>query len=384
MQSLLFLIIFLSSCPEGDFLMPPIVQGGNVPHFGHGSGMRPLQAHLNRFWDSRLSQTNLMNEASDALKISPPWNAPRWLWSFAWKLQKFMMPVLHFFDECAPKDSHLNLAVLWWKAMAGNRIGTITYDGGVAYDLLPHYSRNVVAFPFCYFYPPLHHQTVAMRTAFLDATLDDVCQQLAMAGNNQDDGTRVITLGAGFDTRSLRYLEKQQKNEVTTAQSSKIDFYEIDLPSVVEQKTSIFRRYQQRRKGSKSQQSPLLPRLYGADLDDLEKVQQQLLKIFDDTTTHRRRRPTVIMVEAVLMYLKQETVMPLLKSCMKEAAKHSNDVYFVFADRLPNMPHNDGDPSVERKAAEQLLKTVGLTLTAYQGKPGRARHMGVAIYDNKF
>lgn len=381
MQSILFLVILLSSGSKAYFLAPPTAQGGNIPHYSHGSGMRPLQAHLNRFWDSRLTKTDLMNQASDALKVSPPWNAPRWLWSFAWKLQRTMMPVLHFFDKCAPKDSNLNLAVLWWKAIAGNRIGTITNDGGVAYDLLPHYSRNVVAFPWCYLYPPLHHQTVAMRTAFLDATLDDVCRQLTKVGGNHDD-TRVITLGAGFDTRSLRYLEKQQRSGTNATKSSKMDFYEIDLPSVVTQKTSIFRRYERRRKSSTSPGSPLLPRLYGADLNELDTVKQRLSQIFDDTA-HRPRRPTVFMVEAVLMYLKQDNVMPLLLSCIQEAAKHSNDVYLVFADRLPNMPYDDANPSVERIAAEQLLKTVGLKLTAYQGKPGRARHMGVAIYDNK-
>ena len=76
------------------------------------------------------------------------------------------------------------------------------------------------------------------------------------------------------------------------------------------------------------------------------------------------------MVEAVLMYLKQENIMPLLSTCMNEAAQHSSKVYFIFADRLPSMPHNDVDPNVERIAATTLLRTIGLQLEAYQGKPG--------------
>ena len=326
------------------------------------SWLKPLYAHVNRFWDSRLTNTQLMHAAADSIRIRPPWNAPRWFWSLAWKVQKAMMgSVLHAFDRCAPKDSNLNLAVLWWKAMAGNRLGSPTYDGGVAHDLLPHVTRNVVAFPFCYLYPPLHHQTVAMRTAFLDASLDDVCRQLA-----HDDPVRVIVLGGGFDTRSLRYLlGKQARN---------IDFYEIDLPSVVTQKQRIFERFLRRRPGA------AVPRLLGADLNDLDQVKSQLAHVFQHQHGGTRPPLTVYMVEAVLMYLKQDTVLPLLASCMEEAARHGSNVKFVFADRLPGMPYDDKDPSVERMAAEKVLKVAGLRLDAWQGKPGRARHMGIATY----
>ena len=333
------------------------------PAAGIHSGIRPLHAHLNRFWDSRLTQTDLMEQAADSLKIAPPWNAPRWLWSFAWKLQKHMMPILHFFDRCAPKDTHLNLAVLWWKSMAGNRRGTATDDGGVAYDLLPPYSRNIVAFPFCYLYPPLHHQTVAMRTAFLDSTLDEVCRQEA----NNKETIRVITLGAGFDTRSLRYSQQQQNddNPTSTTSKSKTEFYEIDLPEVVVQKSSIFERFKQRRRNT----VVTLPRLYGADLNDIDRVKGQLELILKPSSS-RTRRPTVIMVEAVLMYLKSENIMPLLSTVMTEVKQHSSKVYFIFADRLPSMPYNDVDPTVERIAATELLRSIGLQLEAYQGKPG--------------
>ena len=304
-----------------------------------------------------------MHQAADSIRIRPPWNAPRWLWSMAWKIQKAMMSrVLHAFDRCAPTDSNLNLAVLWWKAMAGNRIGTSTFDGGVAHDLLPHVTRNVVAFPLCYLYPPLHHQTVAMRTAFLDASLDEACWRLA-----SKEPVRVIVLGGGFDTRSLRYLEKK----------AHMEFYEIDLPSVVTQKQRIFERFQRRRRGA------ALPRLLGADLNDLDQVKAQLARIFqqrDQARPDGARPPTVFMVEAVLMYLKQDVVLPLLASCMAEAARHSSDVKFVFADRLPDMPYDDKDPTIERQAAEMVLKAAGLRLDAWQGKPGRARHMGIATY----
>ena len=362
---ILFVLLHVASDALPLVAVPPIT--------GIHSGIKPLHAHMNRFWDSRLTQTDLMEQAANSLKIAPPWNAPRWLWSLAWKLQKHMMPILHFFDRCAPKDTHLNLAVLWWKSMAGNRIGTVTYDGGVAYDLLPHYTRNIVAFPFCYLYPPLHHQTVAMRTAFLDSTLDEVCRQEV----HNKETVRVITLGGGFDTRSLRYSEKQQKDyshSTTTITKSPTEFYEIDLPDVVAQKTSIFARFLQRRRKQNNNNAitttVTLPRLYGADLNDIDRVKEQLDLIWKTSNSHRQ--PTVIMVEAVLMYLKQENILPLLSTCMNQAAQHSSKVYFIFADRLPSMPHSDVDPSVERIAATKLLQSIGLKLEAYQGKPGKS------------
>ena len=134
------------------------------------------------------------------------------------------------------------------------------------------------------------------------------------------------------------------------------------------QKSSIFARFQRR---GRKHRVVTLPRLYGADLNDIDRVKGQLDLIWNTSST--RRQPTVIMVEAVLMYLKQENILPLLSTCMKEAAQHSSKVYFIFADRLPSMPHSDVDPSVERIAATQLLKSIGLKLEAYQGKPGMLR-----------
>ena len=63
---------------------------------------------------------------------------------------------------------HRNLSVLWWKAIAGNCLFSKGQDGGVAFDMLPRFTRSVVRFPLSYLYPPLHHQNVAMRTVFLD------------------------------------------------------------------------------------------------------------------------------------------------------------------------------------------------------------------------
>jgi O-methyltransferase involved in polyketide biosynthesis len=200
---------------------------------------------------------------------------------------------------------------------------------------------------------------------------------------------RVITLGAGFDTRSLRFAHIDGDTQSSPSTSNKIDvnsinrslkadFYELDLPSVVSQKLNIFKRFLLRRP-----KSPL-PSLYGADLNNLDEVKEQLSKIFADNKANNigKERPTVFIIEAVLMYLKEENVLPLLSMCMSEAAKHSTSVNLCFADRLPGMPQGvtDADLGVEEEAAVKLFSTIGMDLKKWQPKPGRARHMGIAKY----
>lgn len=348
--------------------------------------VREFQAIITRPFRSRLSgPSTLLIQCSSALNIAQPWNAPRSIWSLAWSLQRAAIPLLHYFDKCAAKDTNLNLAVLWWKAISGNRFGSSTFDGFFAYDLLPHITRIIVGFPFCWMYPNLHHQNVALRTAFLDSSL---LQALRLQQNNPQNSTvastsadidqtpRVITLGAGFDTRSLRFQNTGNMNQ-NSEKKAVADFYELDLPAVVTQKTNVFKRFLQRRPHSK------LPRLYGADLNDIEEVERQLTKIFSENEPINgisTKRPTVFIVEAVLMYLKEENVMPLLRMCMSKAAKHSSSVQLCFADRLPGMPYNDTNLEIEEKAAVDLLRTVGLDLKKWQPKPGRARHMGIAEF----
>lgn len=349
---------------------------------------RAFQSMIGRPFQSRvISSTELLKDCSTALKVQQPWNAPRWVWSFAWFLQRKSLPILHFFDKCAAKDNNLNLAVLWWKAISGNRLGSTTFDGFIAHDLLPSFTRMIVSFPLCWLYPNLHHQNVALRTAFLDSALFAAVENDNLTSTNDAAALslkkttqipRIITLGAGFDTRSLRLGTNETISEKRSDNKMAGDFYEVDLPAVVAQKSSVFKRFLVRRPES------IMPKLYGADLNDLDEVKKQLHRIFTEgeqiNAIGIEKRPTVFIIEAVLMYLEEKNVMPLLQMCMSEAAIHSSSVQLCFADRLPHMPHNDKDLLVERKAAEVLLRSVGLDLKIWQPKPGRARHMGIAQY----
>ena len=142
-----------------------------------------------------------IEEVSAALGCEPPLSVPKWVWKWAWEVFKAAMPLLHLFDRLRPSDTCVNLSVAWWKAIAGNRRGAITSDGGLAWDLLPPVTRHIVGYPLCLLFPRLHHQNVALRTAFLDAA----CQSEVRRAHAQGQRVRLVALGAGFDTRSLKF-----------------------------------------------------------------------------------------------------------------------------------------------------------------------------------
>jgi hypothetical protein len=139
-----------------------------------------------------------------------PLGSGEWLGPF---INQRSVPIPHAFDRCNTKESFVNLPVLWWKAIAGNRRGR-GFDFGFAYDLLPSWTRLIVSSPFCWLYPNLHHQNVLLRTVYLDDALATIVNnsiisaaQLAIRSNSsQSIDLDVLCLGAGFDTRNLRLL----------------------------------------------------------------------------------------------------------------------------------------------------------------------------------
>jgi len=263
-----------------------------------------------------------------------------------------MIPILHYFDSITPKDSFINLPVLWWKAISGCRLGSKLYDNNTAFDLLPSITRYIVAFPFCYLFPNLHHQNVAMRTIYLDKKLSSEL--------NDTEASNVIVLGAGYDTRALRYLQKNQIH----------DFFEFDFPNVMKSKALMLERYKRRRRMTNSDK---MPKLFEADLNDLNLVQRQLKSLFESTNPKKK---TIYVIEAVLMYMKDENVSKLLQIAIEEASLGSKSISIVFADRFPGVRLDN--PHDEKQDVTRFFNQLNLKLQDYFPKPGRARHMGVA------
>lgn len=141
---------------------------------------------------------------------------------------------------------------MWWKAIAGNRRGTVTDDGGFAYDLLPPWTRLVCSYPLSLLYPALHHQNVAIRTLFLDRA---VAEALSACSSFDRPAPVVLVLGAGFDTRAARFAAKVVKSTEPTepidgparSEPASPVWVELDLPAVVSQKRLFTARLKRRR-----------------------------------------------------------------------------------------------------------------------------------------
>lgn len=241
----------------------------------------------------------------------------------------------------------------------GNRWGSKQFDGGVAHDLLPAFTRNIVAFPLAWLYPNLHHQNVALRTAYLD---EKISEEVGRVGSKS---VFVVVLGAGFDTRSLR---------LSTSFPS-ASWFELDLPDVVQQKRRMLDRFQMRRPKYPSKK---IPNIFEANLNDGTRVEQVLCELLQDEKT--RPEHVVFVSEAVLLYLDENNVEPLLKQCVDTARKYCGDanVSYCFADRFPGVVPERSDDEEEEVRARAFLGAIGLQLVAWQMKPGKARHMGVA------
>ena len=302
-----------------------------------------------------------LERAATALQAPQPWKAPRWAWSKAWKVGKSTLPLLHRWDAAAPADTCVNLWVVWLKAIAGNRRGSGGYDAGLAYDLLPAVTRWVVGWPLCYLYPLLHHQNVALRTAYLDRAVRADLASTATAGGAPP---LVVTLGAGFDVRQQRLADEH---------GARGTWAELDLPDVVEQKRRLLARAARRRPGMALPTAQL-----GANLTDLAAARTALRAALGgggggDGPTSRH---ATFVCEALLIYVPPGKASALLGACADEARRAGcTSASLCFADRLPGV-----EGCAEEDARVALAAAGGWVLDSesWLPKPGLARHMGVA------
>lgn len=65
------------------------------------------------------NNSTILTPSDAALKVGvvPTLEASKETWQRAYKLHRFMLRWLHYWDRCQPTDSKLALACLWWKAM---------------------------------------------------------------------------------------------------------------------------------------------------------------------------------------------------------------------------------------------------------------------------
>ena len=201
----------------------------------------------------------------------------------------------------------------------------------------------------------------------------------------------VISLGAGFDTRSIRFANDMAHGDEIQAQG--VDFFELDLPEVIAQKRGLFERYSRRKPAH------ILPNLVETNLNDFQAIDKALaVSVFRDEDTNgeprsdggTRYKKVILLAEAVLMYVEKDKVAPMLKMIINSAKCHAGSVSFVFSDRFPGVNEqldqvtasvdNASIAEKEQILVQNYLFEIDnrLNLEEWLPKPGRARHQGVS------
>jgi hypothetical protein len=261
-------------------------------------------------------------EAALRVGVVPPADVSPKVWKRAWTIQKYALPVLHLLDlfNHSPPDSKLSLACLWWKALSSNDKHSVVYDpDGLAYSLLPRVTRKLVSPKLVQYYPRLHHANVEIRTAFLDQSVCSISEQHRDSNNNKK--VRLISLGAGYDVRSIKLLKRGTIDEAA----------ELDLAHVIDAKQHLLssRRFQKRQPGVVAE---FLPTFYKVDLNQVERVRKVLTDILttisEDNTNNQWWN--IFLFEGVMIYLEQGVPSALLDVCRQVLDETESKSGFLF------------------------------------------------------
>jgi hypothetical protein len=318
------------------------------------------------------------------LNVRPPsaCRVPRWKrWS--WKLHSRLLPLLHV-GTLPPEDVFVNLRVLWNKALASvadpKSPAHEADDHFPTYHLLPRLSRWILfrAIPVG-MYPRWFHANIELRTAYLNRALKDEIEHVLQTTNKTS--IELVILGGGYDTRSIRTLYRYPRTVIRRV-------WELDFESVVASKQRLLESslYRQVPQLASSCRESL--RFRGVNLNQLEEVDSALAQIHQEQQQDEgdTRHHTIILTEAVLMYLDDGIPLQILQRCVDRfGASH---VSWIFVDRLRDLPEDDFSPSSiannddllssRKVATDYLASLIGWQVVDWWIKPGATRHMGVA------
>eukprot|EP00520_Triparma_pacifica_P000662 CAMPEP_0118650162 /NCGR_PEP_ID=MMETSP0785-20121206/10099_1 /TAXON_ID=91992 /ORGANISM="Bolidomonas pacifica, Strain CCMP 1866" /LENGTH=943 /DNA_ID=CAMNT_0006542517 /DNA_START=61 /DNA_END=2889 /DNA_ORIENTATION=- len=275
--------------------------------------------------------------------------------------------ILHSGDDCGIKDSSKNLRVLWVRALLNN-YGEIKDD--IAGKLLPNTSGLVTSNYSKKLFQPIRKfaEWIASRTSFIDGTLDEF---LAF---NSGSPCNVVLFGSGYDTRALRYRSHSNAN-----------FYEVDLPEVVEGKAKLYDNYLSKYPdGVDKKTSEFL----GVDLNKYGEggLVGELKSIGLDPNL-----PTLFVWEAVLFYVnekpKREIFKELYNFNKQEGANPNSAV--VFTDSLKpfvDVPFTSETDAFFKKLDADLIEhrsrwggAVHFATTCPRDPKGTSSDLGLAL-----
>ena len=293
------------------------------------------------------------------LHVKPTKDATSKTWKRAWKTHKRLIPILHSTDSCKPPDSSLNIACMWWKALSGNDKNSPVYDEGLAYDLLPSGWRKIASRRAIKIFPRLHHGNVELRTAYLDNAVREIAKESKdrprqRHGSDSHVKIRLVCMGAGYDTRGVKMLERGIVDTVV----------ELDLPEVVDAKKRLFTRLQKRRPRLADMSMPVLIPSDFNDVSDVKKKLDQVLKEDINGDWH-----TIFVFEGVMIYLNDGVPSSLLNVTSTALSERGLQGSLCLADRLENVPGGD------QELGRIELQRNGWSIADWCPKPGLARHM---------
>jgi hypothetical protein len=291
----------------------------------------------------------------------PPWPVPPFVLKWAYRLHIKALPLLHAFDDSAHQipNSSLALPILWWKALMRS---TNPSAAAWAYDLLPGSTRWIVKV-FRRFFPPLHHINMQLRTTFLDNRTIAIANQVRSESSSSDQKEnnkriRLVVLGAGYDLRSLRFLQEGIVDEAI----------ELDLPNVIQAKKALLESptFQQRRPHCQ------IPQMAEVNLNDIETTNATLRNLWS------KEQPTftIFLLEGILVHLESGSsskVLKLLRSFCDD--QDNSNGCLVFSDRIQGVNNRSLD------LAKTVLSETGWKLTEFLATPTRTPHFGVAVVD---
>lgn len=182
---------------------------------------------------------------------------------------------------------------------------------------------------------------IAQRTSFLDSTLDAWIDGLKASGVSPAEA-QVVLLGAGYDTRALRYSGDQAPA-----------FYEVDLPVVTRAKGVLSSRYAAATGVRQPAMLPLDLMTCASGAPALEALAPLGLD---------RSRPTLVVFEAVLFYLSPPAKAALLREAAALLAEGHPASELALTDNLAPFLR-----SADRKDADDYFGgSLGLQLRQHE------------------
>jgi hypothetical protein len=390
--------------------------GQEQPHQQLSVPERPQAQHdsssENNASENVMDSATLGYRAALKVGVQPATVGPRWMKRLAWKLEKVLINVMTVMSRPNLPDSKLSLRVLWWKALAANNVTSPVHDQFLTYDMLPAGFRLWIHPWLVGWYPRWVHVTIETRTAYLDQAVVKIIASVRSKENNNNVKIRLITMGGGYDVRSLKFRQRGLIDQAI----------EVDLDQVIQAKSRILTSYQfrRRRPSFAANNSTLLPTFFPVDLNQLDQVRKVLLEILtlptaitttttttaaaagatsDDRSNDVAQAPeakeswhTIFLWEGVLMYLNDGVPHQLLQLCRQVLDTVNGNTNsrigqppstattkttlqtgsLCFADDL-----GIGDTD-DLERAQDIFHRLGWNIVDWLPKGSRTRHMGIA------